>query len=299
MSTSKKLIVALVLLILLIGGWAFINKSGQQDSQMPEATAEVTTQTEETQTDPHEGHDHSHASTTSSAVEVGTETDLPTDPVLGVRGVGNPDAPVQIREYFSLTCNHCAAFRTGTYQELKTKYIDTGKVYFIHEEFPLNGPALYGSKIARCLPEDRYDGFIDILLRNQDQWAFSGDFKESLRQNAKLAGMSDEDFDACFDNEELQQAIAAGIKAAMDAWKITSTPTFVVNNGQRIIRGGQPIATFDEVIEQLMADSGATTTEAPVSETMEEAAEAIEEEVNEAVETAIEAAEEEPADIEE
>ena len=41
---------------------------------------------------------------------------------------GNPDAPVTVIEYASFTCPHCAAFHAGPYKQLKSDYIDTGKI---------------------------------------------------------------------------------------------------------------------------------------------------------------------------
>lgn len=187
----------------------------------------------------------------------------PVNPLLGVRGVGDANAPIKIREFFSLTCNHCATFHSTIYPQLKQKYIDTGKVYFIYEEFPLNGPALYGSMIARCMPEGRYESFVDLLLREQDKWAFSGDFKAALKQNAALAGMGDEEFETCFNNKELQKAIAMNIQESSDNWKISSTPSFVVNDGERIISGVRSIKDFDKVINYLSNNKGAPAVEAP------------------------------------
>jgi hypothetical protein len=57
---------------------------------------------------------------------------------LGDMSIGEEKAPVTIIEYASMTCPHCAAFHETTYQELKKKYVDTGKVRFIFREFPLD-----------------------------------------------------------------------------------------------------------------------------------------------------------------
>lgn len=264
MSSGSKsmgtLILAVILFLLVAGGsWFYFTKQQTANDEMSPTSAENAEMPEDeevaTETEEHDGHDHhghDHGMDSSISVEDGTVYNPPADPILGERGLGDKNAPVTIREYFSLTCNHCASFHTTVYQQVKEKYIDTGKVYFIYEEFPLNGPALYGSMIARCLPEERYAGFIDILLRNQDDWVFGGDFKEALKQNAGLAGMSEEEFNACFENKELQGAIAANIKEGTDNWNISSTPSFVLNNGRKIIRGGKTIESFDAAIEWLL-----------------------------------------------
>ena len=270
MSSNKKsmgsvLLLLLVFLAIAAASWFYF--SGQQGGE--DATGQaVQTAADDDHSghdhDDHSGHDHEghdhhdhsghdHGANAHSVGEKGKIHDLTIKPNLGRRGLGDPNAPVQIQEFFSLTCNHCATFHEGAFQELKSKYIDTGKVYYVFEEFPLNGPALYGSMVARCLPEERYEGFIDLLLKNQDSWAFGGDFKNSLKQNAKLAGMSDEEFEACFTNKALQADVAQNVKEASEVWKISSTPSFVLNKGERIMRGGASIKDFDAVISELMS----------------------------------------------
>ncbi len=249
-ANSKSKAIYLILLILLIAGGIYLFKQ-----YMPSSSEGVDGQTAGlTEEDANALLTDNNSDGTNTAIptnvnigDVGTVTELPVSEILGVRAIGNPEAPVTVREYFSLTCNHCADFHSGTFQELKSKYIDTGKVYFIYEEMPLNGPALYGSMIARCLPEARYPEFVSLLLETQSEWAFGGDFKNSLQKNAALVGMGEEEFNACFENEDLRLAIADNIDQSNQAWKISSTPSFVFNNGERILRGGQPIESFDAV----------------------------------------------------
>jgi protein-disulfide isomerase len=57
---------------------------------------------------------------------------------LGDMALGSKDAPVTIIEYASMTCPHCAAFTKDVFPQIKTNYIDTGKVRFIFREFPLD-----------------------------------------------------------------------------------------------------------------------------------------------------------------
>ena len=265
MSSDKKSTGSLVLLLLifaLVAGvsWLFFSKKNENVAQnTQELAAQVTEEIQQgdDNTAKHTNHDHSASPINGNGIigNKGKIHELNPPAIYGTRGVGDPNAPIKIQEFFSLTCNHCADFHKGTYQDIKKNLIDTGKVYFVYEEFPLNGPALYGSMIARCLPEERYTGFIDLLLRQQDKWAFSGDFKADIMQNAKLAGMSEEEFEICFNNKELQKAIATNIKEASETWKINSTPSFVVNNGERVILGAKSYEAFEKLIEQLTTDN--------------------------------------------
>ncbi|WP_407819032.1 thioredoxin domain-containing protein, partial [Staphylococcus aureus] len=67
--------------------------------------------------------------------------------------LGDANAPVKIVEYMSMTCPHCANFHNKTFEEIKKKYIDTGKVYFVLREFPFDPRAAAAFMLARCAPE--------------------------------------------------------------------------------------------------------------------------------------------------
>ncbi|MEM6811878.1 MAG: thioredoxin domain-containing protein [Pseudomonadota bacterium] len=262
---TKILIVLLVLSVIAAGGYYYMQQGASEAPDQVEIPVSSLPSIDEAEEETEVMDTTETPKTNLNEVdlgEAGQKRNLPVNESLGVRGLGDPNAPVKIQEFFSLTCNHCATFHTGTFQELKRKYIDTGKVYFVYEEFPLNGPALYASKIARCLPEDKYAGYISVLLRDQTVWAFGGDFKSDLKQRAVLAGMSEEDFEACFNNEELQTAIGEQIDAAMDIFRIRSTPTFVFNDGERILRGGQNIESFDGIIALLSGEEESSSVSA-------------------------------------
>ncbi len=86
------------------------------------------------------------------------------------RIMGSPDAPVKIIEFASLTCSHCAHFHKDILPQLKEKYIDKGLVSIEFKEFPLNAAALDASILARCLPLDKYEAYISLLFKTQDDW---------------------------------------------------------------------------------------------------------------------------------
>jgi protein-disulfide isomerase len=148
------------------------------------------------------------------------------------RFVGKPDAKVTVGEYFSLTCTHCAAFAAGTFPEIQKNLIATGAVRWVFHDFPLDQIALTASMIARYLPVDRYEPFINALFATQNRWAFGrgSDPTEELWKIAGLAGMSRTTFDKAIGDKGLRDWIVQQQKADSDEWKIDSTPSFVINN---------------------------------------------------------------------
>ena len=91
---------------------------------------------------------------------------------LGDMTLGDPKAPNVVIEYASMTCPHCDRFHNEVYRPFKAKYIDTGKVYFIFRDYPLDPLAAAASVIAHCAPKERFFPIIDLLFDHQDQWAF-------------------------------------------------------------------------------------------------------------------------------
>lgn len=188
---------------------------------------------------------------TTSPVTTGEKVTIDVAKATGVRAIGNPNAPIKIIEYASMTCSHCAHFHNEILPALKTKYIDTGKVYLEFREFPLDDAALKSTLTARCLPEDKYESFVALLFKNQEQWAHNVDYVNSLKQNAKLAGMSDETFEACQSEPMLKLKIAENMQTAKDKWKIAATPTFIINDGAETIQGAQPLENFERVFRKI------------------------------------------------
>src|SRR5947209_14674871 len=90
---------------------------------------------------------------------------------LGEMALGDPQAPITVIEYASMTCPHCAHFHLTTFPELKKRYIDTGKVRFVFREFPLDPVATGAFMLARCAGNDRYFALLDLLFHEQRQWA--------------------------------------------------------------------------------------------------------------------------------
>jgi len=183
--------------------------------------------------------------------------------MMSPRTIGNVSAPIKVTEFASLTCSHCGVFHRETFEKFKTDFIDTGKVQMTFKEFPLNQPALDASQILRCMPEDKYVSFMSLLFQEQDKWAFADNYLDSLRQNAKLAGISDDTFDACLANAELKEAIVGDMAAATQEYKVESTPSFVFNGGQKVLVGAQPIEKFAEVVNEISSATAAPDATTP------------------------------------
>jgi protein-disulfide isomerase len=159
--------------------------------------------------------------------------------------LGDPKAPVTIIEYASMTCPHCAHFSETTFPELKTKYIDTGKVYYMLREFPLDQLAEAGFMLARCAGTvpDKYYALIETLFASQREWVVQRPL-QPLKSMMKQAGLSDEAFDACLANQPMQAAIEKIRSDASQKFGVQSTPTFFIN-GKRFA-GDLPLPEMEK-----------------------------------------------------
>lgn len=168
------------------------------------------------------------------------------------RSLGDPDAPVTIIEYASMTCQHCANFHKNTFNQVKQAYIDTGKVYWIFREYPLDRLALRASQAARCVTPSMYFNFVEVLFTSQDRWTRDDDPMKALAKTARLAGLGQDAFDACIDNRDLEGHILQNMHTGQSQWKVKSTPTFVFNYGADTLSGAQSFEAMQEAIEKLL-----------------------------------------------
>ena len=169
------------------------------------------------------------------------------------RILGNPEAPITIVEYASLTCPHCAHFANDVLPEIKKEWIDTGKAKLVLRDFPLDEPALRAAMIARCAPPERYYAFADTFFAAQEKWVRSNDYREALARLAKLGGMGQAEFDACIKNTELENKIVEGRLRATQELEVSSTPTFFVNGSK--LSGAPTKEEFEKVLSGLAAKS--------------------------------------------
>ena len=149
----------------------------------------------------------------------------------GERVLGRADAKVTVQEFFSLTCTHCAHFANTTFPKVKSDLIDTGKIRYVYHDFPLDQIALAAAMVARTLPAERYEPFVNALFANQDRWAFNRQANptEEMWKIAALAGMSRSTFDAALADTALKDWILAQQQTDQTTYKINATPSFAFN----------------------------------------------------------------------
>ena len=167
--------------------------------------------------------------------------------------IGNEDAKITIIEYASLSCSHCADFHVNTLETLKKEYIDTGKVKMVFRDYPFNYPALLGSMVLRCIPENyRYD-YMNALFKLQTDWVNKKNKKtiQELYKIMQSGGMTKDEYDACIYNTELENEILKGVMEAQNQFNIKSTPSFIING--KLVEGNKSIKEFRQIIDKILS----------------------------------------------
>lgn len=145
--------------------------------------------------------------------------------------IGDKKAPITLVEYLSQTCSHCAEFRREEVPKIEAAYVKTGLVRIVFRELHRNNADLAASVIGRCLGRDAFLPFTDMLLEHQQVWMMREDQNviAGLKEMARRAGMSSDDFDTCLKKQELAtQLYKASTQGAKD-YCISGTPTLLLN----------------------------------------------------------------------
>jgi hypothetical protein len=77
---------------------------------------------------------------------------------------GDPQAKIKITQYFSFQCPHCVGLFKQDFKEIKAKYLDTKKVYWIFHPIPMDMPTVQGMVCLEKLLDKEKRIFLEVLL---------------------------------------------------------------------------------------------------------------------------------------
>ena len=168
--------------------------------------------------------------------------------------IGDEDASITIIEYASLSCSHCADFHINTLPKLKEEFVDTGKAKIVFRDFPFNYPALLGSMVLRCVPEDIRFQYSNALYKLQSKWVVRENAKstQELYKIMQSGGMTKEEFNQCIGDVGLENEILQGVISAQSEFNIKSTPSFIING--ILLEGNKPIKDFRQIINKILSE---------------------------------------------
>lgn len=165
--------------------------------------------------------------------------------------MGNPNAPVKLVEYASITCHVCAEFSETGHSELVNEFVKSGQVSWEYRFYPIfpTDPGLF--MLLRCQGPGPFFGLSEQLYATQSQWTQRAQPAGAQIQGLPLAqqpaawvrateldqffrqrGLPQGRIDQCLANQEELQRLAAS-KERGDREGVTGTPSFFIN-GERV-----------------------------------------------------------------
>ncbi len=165
--------------------------------------------------------------------------------------LGNKDAKVTIIEYADFQCPFCKKLYDTVFKQLKTEYIDTGKVKFSYQDYAFLGEeSNFSAEAAKCAQDQgKFWEFHNYLYDNQggeNEGAFS---LANMKKFGIAVGLNTKDFNTCVDSRIHKVDVESETQGA-NQYGVQATPTVFVN-GKRF-EGAQSYATFKQAIEEAL-----------------------------------------------
>ena len=180
--------------------------------------------------------------------------------------LGSADAPVTIFEYSDYQCPFCSRHATTVLPQMVKEYVDSGKLRIVMREYPIEAihpRAFAASQAALCAgAQGKYWEMHDKIFANQRSLS-----DEDFASHAELLELDAAAYDTCMSGEGVSKQIQAEIQEAYSLG-VSGTPSFVVGltgaedpdtvHVTAYIRGAQPFARFQGVIDDLLEEAAKT-----------------------------------------
>lgn len=176
-----------------------------------------------------------------------------TDP--GGYVMGNPEAPIKLIEYASLTCPHCAQFAAESDEELRTAFVESGRVSYELRNFVMNPLDLSMAMLVRCGAPESFFALSKQTFANQptivQTWTQAGEQQANQAASlppeqryfaiASLAGLpefygargiSTDQAKQCLADVKAAETLATNTTKQSEEFQITGTPTFLLNGSK-------------------------------------------------------------------
>ena len=82
--------------------------------------------------------------------------------------MGNPDAPIKLVEYGSLSCPHCAHLANEAMPKLVGHYVNSGEVSYEYRSFAIHGIDIPLTVLVRCAEPTAFFALVEQLYSGQD-----------------------------------------------------------------------------------------------------------------------------------
>jgi len=185
--------------------------------------------------------------------------------------MGNPNAPIKVIEFASLTCPHCAEFAEKGLPGLRDKYVANGTVSLEFRNFVRDPYDTTMAMLTRCGSPDSFFALTEQVFADQksifeklqpvgqqlqaanlppnEMFKAIGE-RGGLTEFFAARGIAKDQAMQCLAKAETATKLAEATQKATETFNVTGTPTFIVNG-----RNAE-VATW-ESLEPILQQAGA------------------------------------------
>lgn len=185
--------------------------------------------------------------------------------------MGNPNAPIKVIEFGSLTCPHCAEFEEKGFPRLRDDYVAKGTVSLEFRNFVRDPYDTTMAMLTHCGAPESFFALTEQVYSNQkaifeqlqpigaqlqaanlppDQIFKAIGERGGLIDFFAARGIAKDQAAQCLAKADTATKLANDTQKATDAFNVTGTPTFIVNG-----RNAE-VATWD-ALEPILKQAGA------------------------------------------
>lgn len=178
----------------------------------------------------------------------------------GAAAMGNASAPLTLIEFSDFQCPYCARHVSGTMQQVKRAYVDTGKLRYVFRHYPIeqiHPQAWSASRVAECA--GRQGKFWQVhaaIFANQKQMSDT-----DLQNHARNAGVNIAALQSCVADPAVTAKITSDLEEGSRAG-VSGTPMFFIGTVEggklrtlKRVNGADPFSSFQAAIDPLLAGS--------------------------------------------
>ena len=172
--------------------------------------------------------------------------------------LGNRSAPVTLVEFTDYQCPYCRGFHERIFPELKTQYIDTGKMLFVSIDSPLpfHPNALYAAQAAQCAGDQgKFWEMRDTLLKHNDKLNH-----DLIVGYARALGLDAGEFEECLRDQKHQDSVQEEIEQTRSLG-IPGTPAFLISKSSEtelvgdLTFGVHPFYDFQSMLSAVLGSA--------------------------------------------
>jgi protein-disulfide isomerase len=181
--------------------------------------------------------------------------------------MGNPNAPVKLVEYASITCGHCAQFSQDASEPLTSRYVRSGQVSWEYRPYMIfpTDPGIF--MLLRCMGPQPFFRVAEQLYADQSNWSGrlqsvpEADLQQiqamppaqrsaaliratGLDQFFRQRGVPEARMNSCLADDQNLQQLGEITRRATGEDGVTGTPTFFINGQKQEVgdwRGLEPL----------------------------------------------------------